>query len=213
VKSTSEGISTSSLGSGKTDVSSVNRSDRKGPMSTSQSDDHADVEGVFAGDRAAFGRIMRRHDAALRRLVFSIVRNASSVDDVLQDTYLKAFRSLGSYRPDRSFSAWLHRIAYTTALDALRASGRRSASSLDDERTPEPSSRDAEVSDRMGVAEALAKLPLKQRTAALLVDGHGYTYGEVATILEIPSGTVAFQLHLARKTLRGLLAGSEGNEQ
>jgi RNA polymerase sigma-70 factor (ECF subfamily) len=210
VKRNAQGISTLTAANGETDAEP--KACPEGLMPTSPNEDHADIDAVFAGDRSAFGKIVRRHDPALRRLACSVVRDASAVDDVLQEAYLKAFRSLGSYRTDRSFSAWLHRITYTTALDYVRKRSRHAEVALDSECITHPSGS-SESQSRLDVAAALHQLPLKQRTAALLVDGHGYSYADVATILDIPSGTVAFQLHLARKALRRLLAASEGAEQ
>ncbi len=177
------------------------------PM-TEASDDGALVERTLAGDRNAFKVLVRRHDPTLRRLVYCMTRDAHKVDDILQDTYLKAFRSLGSYQRGRSFKAWLHRIAYTTALDAIRSHSRHSTGELDHDRAATTTSPDTLVAQHLDLAAALSTLSVRHRTAVLLIDGHDFTYDEVARVLRIPVGTVAYQLHLARKQLRHLLTDS-----
>lgn len=164
-----------------------------------------DVAEAKAGDTAAFTRLVLRHDERLRRFVHGLLANRSELDDVLQETYIKAYRSLGAFKEESSFATWLHRIAYNTAIDM----GRRSSRVLpfaQVESTAEPIDAIRDAGDRMDVLAALQALPERQRAAILLVDGHGYDYASVAEILDIPTGTVAFHLHRARKVLRSKLA-------
>jgi RNA polymerase sigma-70 factor (ECF subfamily) len=166
------------------------------------------VHAVLDGDRAAFTQLVRRHDPALRRMVFAMIRNATELDDVLQDTYIKAFRSLGSFDGDSSFKAWLHRIGYTTTLDHIRSNKRRRTESLPEAGTSSASTESSAIS-KVDVVQALSKLSDAQRTALLLIDGHKFSYEEVASVLDIPSGTVGYQLHQARKQLRNLLGSAQ----
>ena len=113
---------------------------------------------------AEFEELLRANDRRLRALAYRIV--GSDVDDVLQQAYLKAFLQRSTFRGDSSVATWLHRIVYTTALDHLRAAGRR-------DRVQERSAgsdrvRDAsdEVVDRLALEAALDELPVDQRAVA-----------------------------------------------
>lgn len=166
------------------------------------------VHAVLDGERAAFTQLVRRHDPALRRMVFAMIRNATDLEDVLQDAYIKAFRSLGSFDVANSFKAWLHRIGYTTALDHIRSNQRHSVDELPEVVVSAFCTESVAVS-KVDVATALSKLPEAQRTSLLLIDGHEFTYDEVAAVLDIPAGTVGYQLHQARKHLRETLGSAQ----
>lgn len=166
------------------------------------------VQAVLAGERAAFSQLVRRHDPTLRRIVFAMIRNATELEDVLQDAYIKAFRNLGSFDTRNSFKAWLHRIGYTTALDHIRSNQRRSTEVLPEVVVSVYSTESVAVS-KVDVATALLKLSEVQRTSLLLIDGHDFTYDEVAAVLQIPAGTVGYQLHQARNQLRNLLGSAQ----
>jgi RNA polymerase sigma-70 factor (ECF subfamily) len=86
--------------------------------------DHDLVERVRGGDAAAFELIMRRHNRRLFRLARSVLRNAAEAEDVVQETYLRAFANLDAFAGPAGFSAWLARIAYNEALGRVRGRGR-----------------------------------------------------------------------------------------
>lgn len=163
-----------------------------------------------AGDVQGFTALVRRHDDDLRALVWSIVRDRWLMDDVLQAAYEKAFRGLGSFRGGSSLRTWLHRICYTTAIDALRHEGRRRHEVLDD---PGGSAGFATVLDvaesaagRVDLSRAWAALPPDQRAALTLVAVHGMTYDEAAQVCGTRAGTVASRVSRGRARLRDLLA-------
>jgi RNA polymerase sigma-70 factor (ECF subfamily) len=86
--------------------------------------DHGLVERVRAGDAAAFELIMRRHNRRLFRLARSVMRNAAEAEDVVQETYLRAFAKLDDFKGPDGLSAWLARIAYNEALGRVRGRNR-----------------------------------------------------------------------------------------
>ena len=155
---------------------------------------------------AAFEALIRRHDPELRSLALRIV-GPSSLDDVLQDAYLKAYRAIPAFEPrNGSVRGWLFRIVYTTSIDSLRR--RRPTVQLDEAnerdveiRTPE----DAAV-ERGELEAVLASLPIEDRAAIVLVDGLGFDYAAAAQILGIPVGTVGSRLHRGRAEIRRTLA-------
>lgn len=160
------------------------------------------------GDVEAFTALVRRHDDDLRALVWSVVRDRWLMDDVLQAAYEKAFRGLGSFRGGSSVRTWLHRICYTTAIDALRHESRRRHRVLDD---GAPGSVPAIVdvaegaSRRVDLARAWAELPADQRAALTLVAVHGMTYEEAAEVCGTRAGTIASRMSRGRARLRELL--------
>jgi RNA polymerase sigma-70 factor (ECF subfamily) len=163
------------------------------------------------GDVEGFAALVRSHDDDLRALVWSVVRDRWLMDDVLQAAYEKAFRGLGSFRGDSSVRTWLHRICYTTAIDALRHERRRRHESLD-----EPGAlpgrgdpADGAVS-RVDLARAWDALPADQRAALTLVAVHRMTYDEAAQVCRTRAGTVASRVSRARARLRELLAADPG---
>lgn len=129
------------------------------------------------------------------------------MDDALQDAYIKAYRSLGTFRGDASFATWLHHIVRNTCLDHLRREQRRREVPLElIVSNPDPvSGPDDQAVERSAVGAALAGLPPDQRAVVLLVDGEGLGYEQAAALLHTNAGTVASRLSRARTTLRAAL--------
>lgn len=163
------------------------------------------VERAQDGDRAAFTELLKSNDNKMRALSYRMMGSASAMDDVLQDAYLKAYRSLGTFRSEAAFSTWLYAIVYRTSLDALRKRGRRQEVGLHlvGEAPSTEANAEQRLTDLSAMQSLLAELPPEQRAAVLLVDGEALSYAEAAQILDIAPGTVASRLNRARQTLRG----------
>jgi RNA polymerase sigma-70 factor (ECF subfamily) len=158
-----------------------------------------------AGDRDAFGALVQRHQAAVRRLTRAVTGDAHDADDAAQDAFLSALDRIETYDPSRPFGPWLMRIATNAAIDLVRRRAVRKADALD-ERAPSrgasPAS-DAEAAEvRAKLTAALASLPERQRVAVTLFDVEGYSHSEIAGVLRIPEGTVRSDVFHARRTLR-----------
>jgi RNA polymerase sigma-70 factor, ECF subfamily len=162
------------------------------------------------------GPFVEPYERGLRALAYGLLHDRDLMDDALQETYLKAFRALRSFRGDARVASWLYRIAYNTCLDQLRRAERRRHLPLDGmgER-PDAGPDPAEVATRRhDLAAAMTSLPPDMRAAVLLVDAEGMDYEEAAEVLGIPRGTVASRLNRARAQLRRALeAGKEGVEE
>jgi RNA polymerase sigma-70 factor (ECF subfamily) len=166
-------------------------------------------------DADAFAALVRRHDRSLRALAYRLLGDRDRMDDVLQEAYVKAFRSLRRVRRQATVATWLYRIVYNACLDELRRGRTRPAATLDvasvaaDERDPAEA-----TGTRAALAEALAALPPEQRAAVLLVDADGFDYRAAAKVLEVSVGTLASRLSRARSALRRTLStiaeGAEG---
>lgn len=146
-----------------------------------------------------------------------LTRNSRDAEDLVQDTYLKAFRNFARFRPDTNFKAWIFRILVNTYIDSYRRKSRAPfLSELDEESAvapPAPQEKkvlldNLNALDRFvgdDVLKALNKLPPAHRLVVLLADVEDFKYREIAEILDIPIGTVMSRLHHAREFLRKAL--------
>ncbi|MDZ7674639.1 MAG: RNA polymerase sigma factor [Acidimicrobiales bacterium] len=173
-------------------------------------DEDADLARARDGDPGAFERLLRRHDDKMRGVAHRFLGGQAAMDDALQEAYLKAYRRIGEFRGDASFSTWLYRIVTTTCLDQGRTITRRAEDELPDEPMPPGvgprHDRVAEAAvGRTDLRRALDRVAPEHRAALLLVDGEGMTYEEASGVLDVPPGTLASRLARARTTMRELL--------
>ena len=155
------------------------------------------------------------YSAALR-----YTKNAHDAQDLVQDTYAKAFTSFHQFEPGTNLKAWLYRILTTTFINNYRKDQRRpliSGSELEDWQIADASSHtsnlgksaEEEVLENIAdkdVKDALAAMPEEFRMAVYLSDVEGFSYKEIAEIMEVQTGTVMSRLHRGRKLLRESLA-------
>lgn len=169
-----------------------------------------------AGDRDAFGALVERYQAAVRRLTRAVTSDAHDADDAAQDAFLSALDRMETYDPGRPFGPWLMRIATNAAIDLVRRRTVRRADTLDERspsRGPSPAG-DAEAAEiRAKLETALRALPERQRVAVTLFDVEGYSHAEIAAVLEIPEGTVRSDVFHARRTLRVALEAWDPGRQ
>jgi RNA polymerase sigma-70 factor (ECF subfamily) len=177
-----------------------------------------------AGDERAFDLIMRRYNQRLFRVAISIAGEPSEAEDVLQESYVRAFYRLSTYTGEGDLGAWLARIVRNEAIDRLRNKGSRmrhialeadlfsepdefgiSATARADEVSFSPEVA-AERDDMKRILEAaIAKLPVHFRTVFVLREVEGLSVEETAAYLEIPPATVKTRDHRARTLLRAQL--------
>ena len=168
----------------------------------SPSDAELIVRVLQSDDRHAFAELVRRHQSDVRGLLRRLAGNAAQADDLAQETFIKAYRSLSQFRGGARFSSWLYRIAY----NAFLAHARRSAPRLE---VPAPP-RDAleGVLARHDLARALAELRPEERAALALTYGEEVTHEEAAEILDCPLGTLKTHVSRAKDKLRIRLEAS-----
>jgi RNA polymerase sigma-70 factor, ECF subfamily len=146
---------------------------------------------------------------------YRLTRNAADAEDLVQETYLRAFRSFHQFQPGTNLKAWLYRILTNTFINSYRKRQREPQTVSDDEIEDwylyskmsdegfEPSAETAvlESLPDEDVQEALSSLPEQFRIAVLLADVEGFSYKEIADITGVPIGTVMSRLHRGRKAL------------
>ncbi|MFH0945108.1 MAG: RNA polymerase sigma factor [Planctomycetota bacterium] len=162
------------------------------------------------GDRAALEQLIRRHARAAARLAGRLLGNREDAEDVVQESFTKAYLNLGSFRERATFRTWLLRITLNLATDLLRQRSRRpSPGGLAGQGLEGPPSGAAGPSRRAETREqidhlhqALCDLPPRQKTALQLKIYEGLTYEEIAAVLGTTEGAARVYLTLARQSLR-----------
>ncbi len=171
------------------------------------------LDEALAGDQRAFGLLLRHHDDRMRALAWKLLGDRDRMDDALQEAYVKAWRSLGSFRRDANFGTWLYRITYNACIDELRRGGKRPVPHDFSVTGEQPAVSQAGPERQVVAAETvnrlLALLPADQRVTVVLVDGEGFDNQTAARILGVAVGTVASRLSRARATLRAGLGEEE----
>jgi RNA polymerase sigma-70 factor (ECF subfamily) len=164
--------------------------------------DMALVRQILGGDTAAGERLIAEQYPRIYRLLHHLTGSVEVVEDLTQQTFVKAWQALGTFRGGSSLATWLHRIAYHEYTHWLRA--RRDHASLEDAAgVPDPHAADA--LEAVFLRRALAQLSPEHRATFILYHVQGLSVSEVAAVLEVPAGTVKSRLFIARQRLRELL--------
>jgi len=167
------------------------------------------VARTLAGEQAAFGTLVERYAASVRRVARAVLGDPDDADDAAQDALLAALVKLRQYDPRRPFGPWLMRIAANAATDRRRRRRVRRTEPLDGNVVAGGTLPDAETDRRVlgqRLRNALSQLPERRRVAVVLFDVEGYSHAEIGRVLGIPEGTVRSEVFHARRALRSLLA-------
>ncbi len=176
-----------------------------------------------AGRQAAYRELVRRYERPIFSLIYRMVRNREQAEDLSQETFVKALNAIESYRPEYKFSSWIFKIANNVSIDHLR---RRELDTLSLDGSPHALTPEAiqasalQLGDRQETAleeleakelggeieAAIATLRPEYRACILLRHVEGRPYEEIATMLDLPLGTVKTYIHRARGELRQALA-------
>jgi RNA polymerase sigma-70 factor (ECF subfamily) len=175
------------------------------------------IQNAQQGDLPSFNTLVTRHQRSVYNVCLRMLRESALAEDAAQDTFIKAWTSIGTFRGGL-VRPWLLRIATNRCYDILRSQGRRPASSLDAELVesePQWTSQTAIAEHPEGHAtrrelsayleRALGELPDDQRLAIILSDVQGHSYDEIAQITEVAVGTVKSRIFRARARLRELV--------
>ena len=159
--------------------------------------DPAVVRAASEGDMDSFAELVRAYQTPVFRFLRHFLGDAAMAEDVAQETFVRAYQQLGSFRAQSKFSTWVFAIARNAGLDAVRARGRRLR--LVERAAPPPPAVDPEASAEL--AAALGALSTRLGEPLLLVEVLGLTYREAAEVLAVPEGTVKSRVFSARREL------------
>jgi RNA polymerase sigma-70 factor (ECF subfamily) len=167
------------------------------------------VESVRNGDPGAFDLLVRRYMRRGFSIAYRILGQREDAEDLVQDAFLAALEGIDTFEPGRPFGPWFYRIVVNRGFNARRARALRETEAIPEATaasspSPEQSAERAELRRRL--TEAMASLPERERLVVQLFELEGFTSAEIAGILQIPAGTVRWNLHRARKILRASLA-------
>lgn len=173
------------------------------------------VEKAQQGDHHAFDLLVVKYQRRLARLLSRFIKDEHEVNDVVQESFIKAYRALPSFRGESAFYTWLYRISINTAKNFLANSNKRPMTSSDiansdgevldvaeqiaDDLTPEAELMNRQILET--VESAVAKLPEDLRRAITLREIDGLSYEEIASVMECPIGTVRSRIFRAREVI------------
>nr|WP_202424500.1 RNA polymerase sigma factor RpoE [Duganella levis] len=191
------------------------RPSRNAGVTTERECDQLLVERVRDGDKQAFDMLVAKYQRRLMRLLSRIVHDPAEAEDVVQETFIKAYRALRHFRGDSAFYTWLYRIGINTAKNHLATQGRRTLTSADadheqaegfndgehlrDINTPESMLASKQIAQTVNAA--MDALPVDLRTAIALREIEGLSYEEISDIMACPIGTVRSRIFRAREVI------------
>ena len=178
------------------------------------------VRRCLAGDEKAYRELVERYQAQIYSLALRMVRRAEDAEDLTQETFVRMFRALARYDPERPFAAWLFTIASRLCIDHIRRRKVSPISLTQRERDSEeeyqievedPGLKPDEVTthaeEERRTADLIAGLPPHYRIVVILRHQQDLSYEEIAEALHMPLGTVKARIHRARALLRAKIEG------
>ena len=178
-------------------------------------EDQGLVDQALSGDQKAFCFLLKKHQSAIYHVIFKLVRNKEDALDLVQETFVKAFRSLSSYKKEYRLTTWLYKIAANCSIDYLRKK-KIDTFSLDKPLETKEGSVYMEVPDwsynpesdlvstekRVTIEEAIESLPNKYKEVVIYRHKEDKSYREIAKILKVPVGTIKARIFRARELLK-----------
>lgn len=188
--------------------------------------DHELVRLSQGGDLKAFGLLVDKYHNRLYRMILRIIKNTSTVEDLVQDSLIRAYRSIGSFRGESAFYTWLYKIGLNTARNYLADIKRNvhidDSIALEDadniSATLDLSYPETPESDLMNkqivikINDAISELPLELRTSILLREIEGMTYEQISEVMNCPVGTTRSRIFRARNIISEQIKPLLGNE-
>ena len=192
--------------------------DKQSKKQTNKESDLALVRRAKKGDYRAFDLLVLKYQSRIVSIAFKFVKEIQLAEDISQESFIKAYRSIDSFREESAFYTWLYRITANTAKNYLVSKGRRKESSISDLSISEnddffelPTNDSPEQilmaqSLKDTIYDALSGLPEDTRTALSLREFEGLNYEEIAEIMNCPVGTVRSRIFRGREALENLIS-------
>lgn len=177
------------------------------------------VQKAKSGDQEAFGELVVANEKKIYTLCRRLTGNASDAEDLAQEAFLNAWKGLGKFQGDSSFSTWLYRLASNVCIDFLRKEKRRQSVSMTLSLDDSDAERQADIPDetqsphqlyergetQAAIAAGLNRLSVEHRQILIMREINGLSYAEIAQVLGIGEGTVKSRISRARLSLRNSL--------
>lgn len=169
------------------------------------------IERAMNGDSSSFNRLMELHERRMYAVALRMCADREDAQDCLQEAMLRIYRSINGFKGQSSFATWVYRVTMNTCLDELRKKKNKQNTSLDglldmgwspvdEQASPEKRAIDSEVQKCLHAA--IGELPEDMRAAVVLRDIQGFTYDEIAQMLDINVGTIKSRISRGREKLR-----------
>ncbi|MHB1426420.1 MAG: RNA polymerase sigma factor [Gemmataceae bacterium] len=179
-------------------------------------DEHRLIVAAQQGDRPAFGQLVERYWDRLYRWLYRLTRDRHTAEDLVQESFLKAFAGLKMFQAGTNFSAWLFRIAHNNYANQCRASSARRRETLPDDLPDSqhgPLDRAASAEALQNLGRAMNRLPAEFRAALLLRVEEGLSFRQIAEVLDLTEETARWRVFKARQKLLSMLAPRQEQER
>ncbi len=174
----------------------------------SKSDEQKLIESAQNGNKSAFGKLIRLHQKRLFRFVYGLLNSFDMTEDIVQETFVKAFQKIQTFKTGYAFYPWIATIARNLSFNLIQREEKKESLDKLTEVGFDPSSTDISALDKLlddenrkRLYKAILALPVKYRTVFTLRHFEKMDYAEIASYLKIPPGTVDSRLHRARQML------------
>lgn len=181
----------------------------------SLADEHRLIVAAQQGDRSAFARLVEHYWDRLYRWIYHLTRDCHTAEDLVQESFLKAFAGLKKFQAGTNFSAWLFRIAHNNFANHCRASAREREALPEDlpDQRQGPLEESVSAEELRNVAQAIQRLPSEFRAALLLRIEEDLSFREIAEVLGLTEETARWRVFKARQKLLSLLAPRQEQEK
>lgn len=183
---------------------------------TNMNNDIYYIEKILSGDTSCYSYLIDKYNKRVFNFIFKIIHNREDAEEICQDVFIKAFRSLASFKMDSSFSTWVYRIAYNTTISATRKKkneyfviDEKQLINVTEEDVALFSERNSNEEQLVCLEAALLKLPPEERSLITLFYTNEKSIKDVALITDISIANVKTRLHRIRKKIYLLLSDKE----
>lgn len=164
------------------------------------------------GKKEAFGQLVVKYKGSVFRQAYAILNDPAEAEDIAQEAFIKVYNTLIKLENEYAFAAWLSRIVVHLCYDQIKKSKKEKEAfnRWHNVRKKHASCRQGAIEHKqlqLNIAEAMQELSPEQRVVITLRDVQGFTYDEIADIVQVPVGTIKSRIHTARKALKNLLSG------
>jgi RNA polymerase sigma factor (sigma-70 family) len=174
------------------------------------------IRGAKSGNKEAFVQLIRRYNGTVFRQAYAMLHDRMEAEDVSQEAFLKVHSSLTKLENEYAFASWLTRIVFRLCYDRIQKKKKEKIILGEELEESIPSSFGESMEHKqmqLSIEEAMQKLSPEHRSVIVLRDIQGFSYDEMADMLQIPVGTIKSRLHTARLTLRSELTRGERGER